>query len=88
MSSTSWISISVGTFYLYFGGKDDLFVQLVLEYTNRLRASSASAGSGAPFQVLPVTSPQVPTVGGLKNSRISAFADPGRLAALWLPEVA
>jgi AcrR family transcriptional regulator len=29
--------ISVGTFYLYFEGKDDLFVQLVVEHTSRLR---------------------------------------------------
>jgi AcrR family transcriptional regulator len=35
--------VSVGTFYLYFEGKDDLFVQLVVEYTNRLRASLAAA---------------------------------------------
>lgn len=30
--------ISVGTFYLYFEGKDDLFVQLVIGYTDRLLA--------------------------------------------------
>ena len=29
--------VSVGTFYLYFAGKDDLFVQLVVEYTTQLR---------------------------------------------------
>lgn len=29
--------VSVGTFYLYFEGKDDLFVQLIVEYTRRLR---------------------------------------------------
>lgn len=29
--------LSVGTFYLYFDGKDDLFVQLVVDHTNRLQ---------------------------------------------------
>lgn len=29
--------LAVGTFYLYFDSKEDLFVQLVLEYTERLR---------------------------------------------------
>jgi TetR/AcrR family transcriptional regulator len=29
--------LSVGTFYLYFDGKDDLFAHLVIEYTQRLR---------------------------------------------------
>lgn len=29
--------LSVGTFYLYFDGKSDLFVNLVQDYTNRLR---------------------------------------------------
>jgi len=29
--------LSVGTFYLYFDGKDDLFANLVIEYTDRLR---------------------------------------------------
>lgn len=41
--------ISVGTFYLYFEGKDDLFVQLVIGYTDRLLArfheSDAAGGS-------------------------------------------
>ena len=35
--------VSVGTFYLYFEGKDDLFVRLVVEYTNRLRERLAAA---------------------------------------------
>lgn len=35
--------LSVGTFYLYFDGKDDLFVRLVVEHTNRLRASLVAA---------------------------------------------
>lgn len=43
--------LSVGTFYLYFEGKDDLFVQLVVEHTNRLRdkltAAYATEGSYA-----------------------------------------
>lgn len=34
---------SVGTFYLYFEGKDDLFVQLVVEHTKRLRERLAAA---------------------------------------------
>lgn len=29
--------LSVGTFYIYFDGKDDLFAQLVVDYTGRLR---------------------------------------------------
>lgn len=37
--------VSVGTFYLYFEGKDDLFVKLVVEYTTRLRARLADAYS-------------------------------------------
>lgn len=36
-------SVSVGTFYLYFEGKDDLFVQLVVEYTRRLRERLGAA---------------------------------------------
>lgn len=40
--------LSVGTFYLYFDGKDDLFVQLVVEHTNRLgeRLRTAYASEG------------------------------------------
>ena len=41
--------ISVGTFYLYFEGKDDLFVQLVENFTEelaeRFRAASEAGGS-------------------------------------------
>jgi AcrR family transcriptional regulator len=29
--------LAVGTFYIYFDGKDDLFAKLVVEYTGRLR---------------------------------------------------
>lgn len=41
--------VSVGTFYLYFDGKDDLFVQLVVEFTGRLRKvlQAAYAGPGS-----------------------------------------
>lgn len=35
--------VSVGTFYLYFAGKDDLFVQLVVEFTTRLRERLTAA---------------------------------------------
>lgn len=35
--------VSVGTFYLYFNAKDDLFVQLVVEYTTRLQARLTAA---------------------------------------------
>ncbi len=38
--------VSVGTFYLYFEGKDDLFVQLVVEYTRRLRERLGAAFVG------------------------------------------
>lgn len=40
--------IAVGTFYLYFEGKDDLFVQLVIGYTERLleRFHEADAEGG------------------------------------------
>lgn len=38
--------VSVGTFYLYFEGKDDLFVHLVVEYTGRLRERLQAAYSG------------------------------------------
>lgn len=36
--------LSVGTFYLYFDGKPDLFVNLVQDYTQRLRERLTSAG--------------------------------------------
>lgn len=36
-------NVSVGTFYLYFDGKEDLFVQLVVEYTERLRSRLSAA---------------------------------------------
>lgn len=35
--------LSVGTFYLYFDGKPDLFVSLVLDYTQRLRDAIRAA---------------------------------------------
>lgn len=35
--------VSVGTFYLYFDGKDDLFVQLVVSFTGRLRERLTAA---------------------------------------------
>src|SRR5262245_29364814 len=41
--------LSIGTFYLYFESKDDLFVNLVIEYTNRLTArleTAANSGEG------------------------------------------
>lgn len=38
--------LSVGTFYLYFDGKDDLFAQLVIEYTERLRERMRAAYAG------------------------------------------
>lgn len=38
--------LSIGSFYLYFDSKDDLFVNLVLEYTERLRHSLESAVQG------------------------------------------
>ena len=38
--------LSVGTFYLYFDGKDDLFVQLVVEFTGRLRQRLVAAYQG------------------------------------------
>jgi AcrR family transcriptional regulator len=46
--------ISVGTFYLYFEGKDDLFVQLVESFTEQLRArfSAASGGGGTVVEKL------------------------------------
>lgn len=34
---TERAGVSIGTFYLYFGSKDDLFVELVVDYTERLR---------------------------------------------------
>lgn len=44
--------LSVGTFYLYFNSKADLFVALVTEYTERLRRrmSTAYEGAGSPLQ--------------------------------------
>jgi AcrR family transcriptional regulator len=42
--------VSVGTFYLYFDGKDDLLVQLIVDHTARLRQRLAAAyGAGGPF---------------------------------------
>lgn len=38
--------VSVGTFYLYFDGKHDLFVELVREFSERLRRRLADADSG------------------------------------------
>lgn len=38
--------ISVGTFYLYFEGKEDLFVQLVQSFTERLRERFRAASEG------------------------------------------
>jgi AcrR family transcriptional regulator len=38
--------ISVGTFYLYFEGKDDLFVQLVMAFTEELRERFRVANEG------------------------------------------
>ena len=38
--------VSVGTFYLYFDGKDDLFAHLVIEYTERLRERVRAAYAG------------------------------------------
>lgn len=35
--------LSVGTFYIYFKGKDDLFTKLVVEYTGRLRQRMQAA---------------------------------------------
>lgn len=35
--------LSVGTFYIYFEGKEDLFAKLVLEYTARLRERMQAA---------------------------------------------
>ena len=40
--------LSVGTFYLYFEGKSDLFVSLVQDYTRRLRDRLMSAGGRTP----------------------------------------
>jgi len=42
--------VSVGTFYIYFKGKDDLFAQLVVEQTGALRARMQAAyAAGGPF---------------------------------------
>jgi AcrR family transcriptional regulator len=38
--------LSVGTFYLYFDGKDDLFAHLVIDYTERLRERVRAAYAG------------------------------------------
>jgi len=38
--------LSVGTFYIYFKGKDDLFTKLVVEYTGRLRGAMQAAYAG------------------------------------------
>lgn len=40
--------ISVGTFYLYFDGKDELFTSLVVEHTRLLRERLEQAMAGAP----------------------------------------
>src|SRR3989304_1964566 len=40
--------LSVGTFYLYFEGKSDLFVNLVQDYTRRLRDRLRNAGARTP----------------------------------------
>jgi AcrR family transcriptional regulator len=42
----SQAGLSVGTFYLYFEGKDDLFANLVIEYTARLRERMREAYQG------------------------------------------
>lgn len=44
--------LSVGTFYLYFDGKPDLFVRLVEDYTQRLRErlNAAAAGGTSPTE--------------------------------------
>lgn len=46
--------LSVGTFYLYFDGKADLFVSLVLEYTEQLqeRLQAAYRTEGGPVERL------------------------------------
>lgn len=44
--------LSVGTFYLYFDGKSDLFVNLVQDYTDRLRSRLTSVGDGTPAEQL------------------------------------
>lgn len=46
--------VSVGTVYLYFDGKSDLFVQLVREFTDRLRRrlDEADGGTGPTFERL------------------------------------
>ncbi len=38
--------LSVGTFYIYFQGKEDLFAKLVIEHTARLRKRMQEATSG------------------------------------------
>lgn len=44
--------LSVGTFYLYFDSKTDLFVSIVTDYTQRLRSRMETAykGEGGPLQ--------------------------------------
>lgn len=44
--------LSVGTFYLYFDSKADLFVSIVTDYTERLRSRMEAAynGEGGPLQ--------------------------------------
>ena len=51
---TDRAGLSVGTFYLYFEGKDDLFTRLVIEHTAALRArcQQAAAGSGSVLERL------------------------------------
>jgi AcrR family transcriptional regulator len=39
--------LSVGSFYLYFEGRDDLFAKLVVEYTGRLRERMQAAYASA-----------------------------------------
>lgn len=43
---TQRAGLSVGTFYLYFEGKDDLFTSLVVMHTDRLRAQCQEAYTG------------------------------------------
>ena len=43
---TERAGLSVGTFYLYFDGKSDLFVNLVQDYTERLRERLLGSGGG------------------------------------------
>lgn len=43
---TERAGLSVGTFYLYFQGKPDLFINLVIDYTERLRSRVRAAREG------------------------------------------